>query len=111
MTTEKPWRIKAGQREQRTFTVADGGQSVDVTGWTVDAYIRSRPGSDMLHTFAAEHVSVDGSQVTLTIPAPVSAAWHWTIGWYRIKVTAPDSPADDPHRSRVLEGPIVVDPD
>ncbi len=113
MTTDAEWRVKADQREQRSFTVDDkAGAPVDVTGWDIDAKIRTRPGGLILHTFTAEYAEIDGDgQVVLTIPAPVSAAWAWTEGWYRVKVTDPDSDEDDPDRSRTLQGPLVVDPD
>ena len=111
MTTEKLWRIKAGQREQRTFTVVDDATLVDVTGWQVDARIRSRPGGPVVYTFPAEHVTTDGAAVTLTIPAPTSAVWTWPSGWYRCVLTAPAGDPDDPQRSRVLEGVFVIDPD
>lgn len=113
MTSELAWRVTANQRERRAFDVNDSAQQpVDVTGWTVDAKIRTRPGGTVLHTFPEDYASIDGSgQVVCVIPAPVSAVWAWTTGWYRIVVSDPDSPADDPDRSRVLQGPLVVDPD
>lgn len=113
MTTEQAWRITANQRETRTFDVFEGNLEVDVTGWDVDAKIRTRPGGLVLHTFPADRAVIDaGGQVVLTIPAPVSAAWAWTSGWYRIRVSDPASPdPDDPAASRVLQGPLVVDPD
>lgn len=112
MTTEAAWRIKAGQREQRTFDVNDTGGEVDVTGWTVDAKIRTRPGGLAVHVFPDQHITVAGGEVTLTIPAPTSAVWTWATGWYRCVLTNPDSPdPDDPQSSRVLEGVFVVDPD
>lgn len=113
MTTDYAWRVTADQREQRSFDVFEGSAEVDITGWDVDAKIRTRPGGLVLHTFPAERAVIeDDGRVTCTIPAPVSAAWAWTTGWYRIKVTDPASPdPDDPARSRVLQGPLVVDPD
>jgi hypothetical protein len=111
MTTDQPWRISANQRERRSFDVFDGPTEVDITGWTIDAKIRTRPGGDILHTFPAERAVIESGRVVCTIPAPISAAWAWTSGWYRIVVTNPASPADDPDRSRVLQGPLVVDPD
>lgn len=113
MTTDQAWRVTANQREQRSFDVFEGSTEVDITGWTIDARIRTRPGGAVLHTFPADHTVIDGDgRVVCTIPAPVSAAWAWTSGWYRIVVTDPDSPdPDDPARSRVLQGPLVVDPD
>lgn len=113
-TTVAEWQINANAREQRTFDVLNGADDeVDITGWTVDARIRTRPGGITLHTFPDEMIEVDPSgQVTLTIPAPTSAAWAWPTGWYRIRVEDPDSPdADNPDASRTLQGPVVVNPD
>ena len=113
-TTVAEWQITANAREQRTFDVLDGeNDEVDISGWTVDARIRTRPGGLTLHAFPEDMISIDPSgQVTLTVPAPVSKAWAWTTAWYRIRVEDPDSPdADDPDASRTLEGPVVVKPD
>lgn len=106
------WRINGGSRAQRTFSVVVPGTTndVDVTGWAVDAKIRTRPGGDILHTFPADRAVVVDGQVQCTIPGPVSRVWAFTTGWYRIEITDPDSPVDDPENPRVLQGPFVVDP-
>lgn len=112
-TTSAPWRIAANTKEQRSFDVLDGEQdSVDISTWTVDARIRDRPGGTVLWTFPAEFVAVNApGEVVLTIPAPVSAGWAWTTGWYRIRCYDPASDEDNPDASRVLSGPVVIDPD
>ncbi len=115
MTTTTPysWRIEAGERAEISFNVLDAADTeVDVEGWTIDAKIRTRPGGTVLYTVPVDHASIDSSgTVTLTIPAPVSAAWAWTTGWWRAVITDPNSPADDPQSQRVIAGPFVVDPD
>lgn len=111
-TTTAAWRITANAKEQRSFDVLNSvDDEVDITGWTVDARIRTRPGGAVLHTFPADMIQIDSDQVILTVPAPVSGAWAWTTGWYRVVVSDPDSPAENPDKSRTLQGPVVVDPD
>lgn len=112
-TTSAPWRIAANTRETRSFDVLNGEDGdVTITGWTVDARIRTRPGGIVLWTFPAEFVSIETpGTVVLTVPAPVSAGWAWTTGWYRIVVSDPASPEGNPDASRVLQGVVVIDPD
>lgn len=112
-TTVFGWRLEAGERAEISFPVVDADDvPVDVEGWTVDAKIRTRPGGTVLYTFPADYVSIDSSGlVTVTIPAPVSAAWVFTNGWYRVVITDPNSSPDDPNAQRVLQGVVVIDPD
>jgi hypothetical protein len=112
-TTTYGWRIEAGERSEISFPVLDSaGDEVDVEGWTVDAKIRTRPGGTVLYTFPTDYVSIDSSgTVTVTIPAPVSKAWAFTAGWYRVVITDPDSSLDDPDSQRVVQGVVVIDPD
>lgn len=107
------WPIVAGAKSQRAFDVLNSVDvGVDITGWTVDARIRSRPAGLVLHTFPTDMITVNSSgHVVLVVPAPISKAWTWAIGWYRIVVTPPASPVDNPDASRVLQGPVVVYPD
>lgn len=112
-TTTKLWPITAGAKEQRAFDVLNPSDvGVDITGWTVDAKIRSRPAGLVVHTFPTDMITVNSSgHVVLTVPAPISKAWTWANGWYRIVVTPPSSPVENPDSSRVLQGPVVVSPD
>lgn len=112
-TTTFAWRIEAGERSEISFPVVDADNTpVDVEGWTVDAKIRNRPGGTVLYTFPVDYVSIDSSgTVTVTIPAPISASWAFTSGWYRVVITDPNSSADDPNAQRVVQGVLVVDPD
>ena len=111
MTTESVWRIKANQRNTRTFTVLDKAQvAVDITGWTVDAALKSRPGGNVLHAFPVGEWSIVSGplgQVKLTLSASTSAAFSFGYAWYRIRVVPPS--ADD--AQRILEGPMIVSPD
>jgi hypothetical protein len=108
-----PWRHTQGERDPVTFQVLDVNDSAySITGWTVDAKIKTRPKGTVLHTFGEDDIEIspDGFAVTLTIPAAVSSAWTWTTGYYRIKVIDPSDP-DDPTVRRLLQGPFVTDPD
>jgi hypothetical protein len=108
-TTEFVWRVEQGEREILEIPVLDNGAPLDVTGWTIDAMVKTEPGGEVLHTFPAERIDVAGHVVTLTVPGPVSASWSWTVAWWRVVITEP-SPADpdNPDSQRVVKGPFLV---
>lgn len=110
-TVNYGWRIEQGEREALDVPVLDNGVPRVVTGWTIDAVIKDRPGGTVLYTFPASGISVAGHVVTLTVPGPVSAAWTWTVGWWRLKVTAPNPDSANPETYRVTKGPFLVDRD
>lgn len=112
-TLEFTWRVEQGEREQLVIPVLDDTAAANITGWTVDAQIKNRAGGDTLYTWPAglAYVSASGTSVTITIPAAVSAAWVWRIGWWRVVITDPASDPDDPTVHRIIEGPLVIDPD
>lgn len=104
-----PWRIEQGEIETLTIPVLDGDDAaVTVTGWTVDAAVKTGPGGPVLYTWPAELAVAAGTTVTLTIPPAVSSAWVWRSAYYRVKVV---DPGDATQVHRILQGPIVVDPD
>lgn len=112
--TESVWKIKANQRDRRRFTVLDDAAPpapVDVTNWTIDAVLKSRPGGNTVHTFPIGDVSIVSGplgQVEVRIPAAVSAAFAFGHAWYRVRVIPPSAATD---AQRVLEGPLIVSPD
>lgn len=108
---EFDWHVQQAAREQLVIPVLDGGEPAVITGWTVDAKIKTQPGGAVLYTWPSSDIEINGHEVTLTIPAPVSAAWTWGTSWYRVKLIDPDSPVDNPAVSRVLQGAIVLDLD
>lgn len=108
-----PWRVEQGERESITFDVLgvdDAPRSI--TGWTVDARIKARPGGAVLYAWPGQFVelSPSGEQITLTIPGPVSAVWTWRVGWWRVVVSDPSSDPTDPTVERIISGPLIVDP-
>jgi hypothetical protein len=109
---EYTWRVKQAAQERLVIPILDiNGTPKDVTGYTVDAKIKTEPGGVVLYTWPTGDVVIDGDEVELTIPAPVSATWTWHTGWYRVKLTDPASPAEDPAVARVLQGAIFIDLD
>lgn len=109
---EYTWRITQGTSERLLIPILDeAGAPFPVDGWTVDAKIKDEPGGVVLYTWPTSGIAIDGAEVLLTIPAPVSAAWTWYAGWYRVKLTDPNSPPDNPAVSRVLQGSIFIDLD
>jgi hypothetical protein len=106
------WRVRQGARERLVIpTLNSDGSPKDITGFTVDAKIKTEPGGVVLYTWPAEDVDILGAELQLTIPAPTSALWTWHAGWYRVKVTDPASPAEDPAVTRLLQGAIYLDLD
>lgn len=110
-TVEFAWRIEQGEREPLDVPVLDNGAPRDLTGWTIDAVIKDAPGGTVLYTFPPAQVVVNGHIVTLIVPAPVSSAWTWTVGWWRMKITAPDPDPVDPETHRVAQGAFLVERD
>jgi hypothetical protein len=111
-TTFSVWRVEANEKHYRTIPVVDSnGNPNVVTGWTVDAKVRTRAGGEILYVFPEEHWEIQSDLVILKIPAPVSAAWDWSLGWYRVVITDPNSDAEDPDTQRIAEGPFIVNPD
>lgn len=108
------WLVEQGERETLTFPVLnEAGSPTVITGWTVDARIKDRPGGATLYTWPSNlaQITGGGSSVTLTIPGPVSAGWTWTTGWFRVKVTDPSSDPADPAVHRIIAGPLIISPD
>jgi hypothetical protein len=106
---EYDWHVRQGTRERLIIPIL--GEDVDITGWTVDAKIKTQPGGAVLYTWPTSGIAIVPQELTLTIPAPVSAAWAWGTSWYRVKLTDPSSPVDNPAVSRVLQGTLVLDLD
>lgn len=113
MTTEALWKINSNQKAERTFTVFNDATppvAVNVTGWSVDAVLRARPGGNVLHTFAgadAAIVDATAGSVKVTIPAAASLGFRFGHAWYRVRVVPPSAVDAE----RVLEGPLIVSPD
>lgn len=112
-TLEQAWRIEQGERETMTFPVENADGLFPIDGWDIEATIKTRPGGQLLYTFPAEHIvfDPDDNTVQLVIPGPVSALWTWTTGRYKVMITNPDTDPNDPATYRVLQGPLVIDPD
>lgn len=104
------WRIEQGEREVLQIPVlGEDGEPYDVTGWAVDAQIKTGKGGAALHAFAPEHITITGHIVALLVPVPVSDEWNWTVGWFRVVITSPNSDPADPAAYRIIQGPVLVD--
>lgn len=111
-TTYFVWRIEQGEKETLIIPVYDASNSLFfIPGWTIDAQIKTRAGGETLYTWPAEYAQVTNGDafVTLTIPGPVSAAWTFRTGYFRVVVSDPDSDVDNPTAERILQGPFVMD--
>jgi hypothetical protein len=109
---EYDWRVKQDTRELLTVPIIDdSGDPFLLDGWVVDAKIKDRPGGVVLYTWPEVDIYIDEDKVSLLIPAPVSRAWLWRAGWYRLKLVDPASSLTDPAISRVLQGAISIDLD
>lgn len=109
ITATYNWRVRQAARERLIIPIL--GEDVDITGYTVDAKIKTEQGGAVLYTWPLADIDIAPNELALVIPAAVSAAWTWHVGWYRVKLTDPDSPVDDPSVSRVLQGAIFIDLD
>jgi hypothetical protein len=111
-TRLQAWRVERGERETARFPILDvDGAPFPIDGWNVTATIRDRPDGTLLHTWPSQNVTVDPDEnaIVLVVPAPVSAAWAFTTGYYAVQITDPGSDPDDPSTYRVLHGVFVVD--
>lgn len=108
-TTEFVWRIEQGERERLVVPIENNGAPFNITGYSIDAKIKTEPGGTVLYTFPAEDVTVDGSTIELIIPGPISAAWTFTVAWWRVVITAPNPDPADPETHLVLKGPFLVE--
>lgn len=86
--------------------LAPDGSAQTLTGWSARCQAR-RIASDtvVLHDFAAQLALVD-SQVRLTVPAVVSAAWAWLSADYDLELVAPGGAV-----TRLVEGHVIVRPE
>lgn len=105
------WCIEAGETEGLTIPVLDGGSPLDITGWTVDAQIKRKPGGTAVYTFTPDLISTANSAVKLRLPPAASVGWTFTTAWFRVKLIDPTSPPSDPTIYRILQGPVVINPD
>lgn len=112
-TTYWPWRHEQGEggRPLKVPVQNAEGNPFSIEGWTMDCVIKTRPGGSVLHTFPENRMALidDGETIELTIPAPVSATWTWTTGWWRLKVRDPESDPANPTVERIASGPFILD--
>ena len=79
----------------RSFTFKDsGGDAVDITGWTPNMHLRTRPGSTSANYdwgSLFDTSSAASGVVTLTVPAPTTASITAGIYSYDLEMTKADS--------------------
>lgn len=103
--------VRQGSRYRAVVQVSVEWLS-DLTGYdargTVRRYQTVEVGDDPL-AILDTYLTVDGvnSQVTIDIPADVSAGWDWTRGHYDLEIFD-GTPAND---VRFLQGQMRVDPE
>ena len=110
-TTQFVWRIEAGESESLTFPVLDEDDPFDISTWTVDAAIKSKPGGTVLYSFPPSQITKGTTTVTLQLPPSATADWTRTTAWFRVKLIDPASSPTDPTTYRILAGPVVILPD
>lgn len=112
-TTDYTWFIEQGQIEHLNVPVTNNGAPMSVTGWGVDVKIKANPGGPELYVFVPENIAVTGASgttIALTVPVEDSLEWDFSIGWFRVEITDPESEEDSLATYRVVQGPVVVDP-
>jgi hypothetical protein len=101
-------RIEQGATFSETYTSNDDGSSVDWTGWTARAQIRTeaRVGAELLLDLAT-YLTVATTRITLTIPASVTALLTRSGRWDLELVNG----APTPTVIRFLEGKALISPE
>ncbi len=109
VATRFDWSVDQGELVQLLIPVLDDNdQPFTVTGWSVDAKIKTAPRGTILSTWASQDVIVAGSSVTLSILPATSLGWTFTKGWYRVKIV---HPTDATQIYRILDGYLTVNGD
>jgi hypothetical protein len=109
--TRYDWTVEQGELVTLRIPVLDSFVSpFDVTGWSVDAKIKSSSDSDatIIYAFAPGGYVASGTNVYLTILPNTSLAWSFQRAWYRVKVI---HPTDSTNIQRVLNGTFLLIPD
>jgi hypothetical protein len=107
--TQFDWLVEQDELIRLRIPVLDeAGALFDVTGWTVDAKIKTARGGSILHTWTSGDIDATGAYVTLTILPATSLAWPFRRGFFRVKVT---NPGDATQRYRILEGNFTLSVD
>lgn len=106
--TEYEWVHEQGELDTRRVPVLDADGPKDVTGWIVDAKIKTFPGGTVLYTWPSQNVVVSGTDVDITILPAVSSGWLFERGWWRLKVT---HPVDPTQAFRIVQGKFIVSKD
>jgi hypothetical protein len=120
MTTREPWTVIHGTRARISFPVLVDDKPYPIPGWAVDLKVKTKPGGNVLHESTPAHITltatthngdtIPDSTLTLIIPAAISETWKWRKAWYRVVITAPGGDPADPHRYRILDGPLIIRP-
>lgn len=87
-------------------TVGAGPSPVDLTGYTVAMQFRAFQGGEILYD-ASSDIVLGGTtgEITLTIPAIVTATFTWWKGVYDLLLTDSSGNA-----TRLLQGSVTVSP-
>lgn len=110
LATVYDFTVEQGTLVRLSIPVLDSsGNPFTVTGWTVDAEIKtSDRGGTLLYTWLSGAVSASGTNVILTVLPATSLAWDFLIAWYRVVV---QHPTDATQRHRILQGKLLINAD
>lgn len=107
LATVYNWTVQQNTQIQLAIPVLDlAGHAFTVTGWTVDAEIKSSDnGGYLLYSWPSGAAVTSGTNVILTVLPTTSLAWDFTTGWYRVVI---QHPTDATQRYRILQGRLFL---
>lgn len=107
LATAFNWTVQQGTQVQLSIPVLDSaGAAFAVSGWTVDAEIKSSDnGGYLLYSWPSGAAVASGTNVTLTILPATSLGWYFISAWYRVVI---QHPTDATQRYRILQGRLSL---
>lgn len=87
-------RVEPGDTYSRTLLVKSGGVAVDLTGYTVRLKAWDSTGTDLFILTIGSGITVTpltGAIQFVLTPAQTLLLRYVEQGWYRLKITAPDT--------------------
>lgn len=109
LATTFNWTVQQGELVVLNIPVLDSaGAPFIVTGWSVDAKVKTGSGGATLHTWAIGDITVTGSTVQLRVLPATSLAWAFEQGFWRTKIIHPSDPTQI---YRIIQGNFSVSDD
>jgi hypothetical protein len=109
LATQYDWIVQVDALVKLQIPVVDAnGVPFNVTGWVVDAEVKTGSGGAVLYTWDSGNIAASGTSVVLTIKPSTSNAWTFDSGYWRCVV---QNPLDSTQRYRLAEGHFLLSAD